>query len=60
MEHLEKWLILAIFIGFATVEAARTGFFHKARQTRSDGIVELVSIRPLWIPVPKLRFLPAI
>ncbi len=40
---MDKVLIFAIFLGFAIMEAIRTGFLHKPGQTRSDGIVEITS-----------------
>lgn len=42
----EIMMVFGIFAGFALLEALRTGFLHKKRQTRSDLVVEVVSA--LW------------
>jgi len=36
----ESIVIIALFVSFAALEAAKTGFFVKKKATRSDGIVE--------------------
>jgi sterol desaturase/sphingolipid hydroxylase (fatty acid hydroxylase superfamily) len=40
---MDKLLILAIFAGFAVMEALHTGFFRKDKAVQGDGFVELVS-----------------
>ncbi len=40
--------IPAIFLGFAVLEAARTGFLRKPNQTRTDAIVETISTLVLF------------
>jgi sterol desaturase/sphingolipid hydroxylase (fatty acid hydroxylase superfamily) len=43
----ETIAILIIFVGFALAEFFRTNLFHKSRQRRKDGIVEIVSTTTL-------------
>ena len=43
----ETIAILIIFVGFALAEFFRTNLFHKSRQRRKDGIVEIASTTTL-------------
>jgi len=36
-------IAVAIYLGFALIELARSNLFHKPEQTRDDGVVEVVS-----------------
>ncbi len=50
MDHPEKLVVFGIFIGFALIEAARTGFFRKDGATRGD----------LWADVISYIFIPGL
>ena len=43
----ETIAILAIFLFFALAEFLRTNLFHKPRQRRKDGVVEIISTSTL-------------
>ncbi|MDA0705547.1 MAG: hypothetical protein O2907_00880 [Proteobacteria bacterium] len=43
----ETIAIAAIFLGFALAEFVRTNLFHKVRQRRKDGVVEVISTATL-------------
>ena len=55
----ETIAIAAIIIAFALAEFLRTNLFHKARQRRKDGVVELVSTATLVLLTQPLVLLAA-